>query len=91
MELSNQEKQAILEQRLKQFAVEKYNHEINKELITAQEVDAKGEAKEQLTAEVAKTDEAIAIIDKAIATTQSLIAELPVEVKEAEVVTPVTE
>jgi hypothetical protein len=91
MELSNQEKQAILEQRLKQFAVEKYNHEINKELITAQEVGAKGEAKEQLTAEVAKTDEAIAIIDKAIATTQSLIAELPVEVKEAEVVTPVTE
>jgi hypothetical protein len=84
MELSNQEKQAILEQRLKQFAAEKFNHEINKTLLTAQETDAKAEAKDQLTAEVAKTDEAIAIIDKAITTTQSLIAELPVEATVAE-------
>ena len=81
MELTNEEKQAILEQRLKQFAVEKYNHEINKDIITAQEVGTKGEAKDQLTAEVAKSDEAIAILDKAITTTQSLIAELPSETK----------
>jgi hypothetical protein len=81
MELSNQEKQAILEQRLKQFAAEKFNHEINKTLLTVQETDAKDEAKVGLEAEIVKTDEAIAIIDKAITTTQSLIAELPSETK----------
>ena len=87
MELSVDEKQAILNQRIKQFAAEKFNHEINKTLLEAQKTDATKEAKAEIDVEIAKTDEAIAIIDKAIETTQGIEATLPVEAKvEAEVV-----
>jgi hypothetical protein len=90
MELSVDEKQAILNQRVKQFAAEKFNHEINKTLLSEQKKTAKEEAKAELDVEIAKTDEAIAIIDKAIETTQGIEASLPVEAKvEAEVVEPV--
>lgn len=90
MELTNDEKTAILNQRVKQFAAEKFNHEINKTLLEAQKTDATKEAKAELDVEIAKTDEAIAIIDKAIETTQGIEASLPVEAKvEAEVVEPV--
>lgn len=77
MELTKEEKQAILDQRLKQFAVEKYGHEINKEFLIAQEVDAIGETKDQLAAEIAKTDEAIAILDKAMLTAEDIKSKLP--------------
>ena len=87
MELSNEEKQAILNQRVKQFAAEKFNHEINKTLLSEQKKTAKEEAKAELDVEIAKTDEAIAIIDKAITTAQGIEASLPVEAPvEAEVV-----
>ena len=78
MELSNEEKTAILNQRVKQFAAEKFNHEINKTLLEAQKTDASKDAKVEIEAEIAKTDEAIAIIDKAIETTQGIEASLPV-------------
>ena len=78
MELSVDEKTAILNQRVKQFAAEKFNHEINKTLLEAQKTDASKDAKVEIEAEIAKTDEAIAIIDKAIETTQGIEASLPV-------------
>lgn len=46
MELTNEEKQAILNQRVKQFAAEKFNHEINKTLLEAQKTEASTEAKD---------------------------------------------
>jgi hypothetical protein len=80
MELTNEEKQEILNQRLKQFAVEKYNHEINKEIMMAQEkeidVDVDIESKELVAKDISKTDESIAIIDKAIYITQEMITKL---------------
>lgn len=84
MELTNEEKTAILNQRLKQFAAEKFNHEINKTLLEAQKVDATKEAEAEIDVEIAKTDEAIAIIEKAIETTKSIEDTLPVEAVVAE-------
>lgn len=76
MDLSNEEKSNILSQRLKQFAAEKFNHEVNKEILTAQQAIADEVSTEQLVAEIVKTDEAIFVIDNAIATTQTLLDEL---------------
>lgn len=95
MELTNDEKQAILNQRVKQFAAEKFNHEINKTLLEAQKVDATKEAEAEIDVEIAKTDEAIAIIDNALTVASemrnevvaTIEAETPVEAPaEAEVV-----
>lgn len=84
MELTNEEKTAILNQRLKQFAAEKFNHEINKTLLEAQKADATKGAEAEIDVEIAKTDEAIAIIEKAIETTKSIEDTLPVEAVVAE-------
>lgn len=84
MELTNEEKQAILNQRVKQFAAEKFNHEVNKTLLVAQKTDATEETKAELDVEIAKVDEAIAIIDKAIVTTKGIEEALPVEAKAVE-------
>jgi len=79
MELTTEEKTAILNQRVKQFAAEKFNHEINKTLLEAQKTDASTETKAEIEAEIVKTDEAIAIIDKAIETTKGIEETLPVK------------
>ena len=94
MELTNEEKQAILDQRLKQFAVEKYSHEVNKDLLVKRKTEAKEEAKADLDVEIAKADATIAEIQKVIDDTQSIAAALPVEAPvkapvQAEVVDPV--
>lgn len=63
--LSDTEKRSILEQRLKQFAAEGYQHTLNKEV-----------AKDNPDA-VAAADEALAILDKAIEVHQEELAKLP--------------
>lgn len=79
MELTIEEKQAILSQRLKQFAAEKFNHEINKTLLEAQKASATEESGAEIDVELAKTNEAIAIIEKAIETTKSIEQTLPID------------
>lgn len=63
--LTDAEKRSILEQRLKQFAAEGYQHTLNKEV-----------AKDNPDA-VAAADEALAILDKAIEVHQEELAKLP--------------
>lgn len=65
--LTNEQKKAILEQRLAQFASEGYQHTLNKEV-----------AKDNPEA-VAAADEALAILDKAIEIHQEELAKLPNE------------
>ena len=62
--LSTEQKKAILEQRLAQFASEGYQHTLNKEV-----------AKDNAEA-VAAADEALAILDKAIEVHQEELAKL---------------
>ena len=76
IELTDTEKTQILEQRLKQFAAEKFNHEVNKQILVAQQEIVDEASTEQLLAEVVKTEEAIAIIDNAIVTTSNMINDL---------------
>jgi len=63
--LTTEQKKAILEQRLAQFAAEGYQHTLNKEV-----------AKDNEEA-VAAADEALAILDKAIAVHQEELSKLP--------------
>ena len=63
--LSNEQKKAILEQRIAQFATEAYQHEINKKMA--------GDNAEA----VAAADEALVILDNAIAIHQEELAKLP--------------
>ena len=90
MELSVDEKTAILNQRVKQFAAEKFNHEINRDLLVKRKTDATKEAKMEIDAEIAKVEATMAEIEKVIEDTKSIAAALPVEAPvEAEVVEPV--
>lgn len=90
MELSVDEKQAILNQRVKQFAAEKFNHEINRDLLVKRKTDATKEAKVEIDAEIAKVEATMAEIEKVIEDTKSIADALPVEASvEAEVVEPV--
>ena len=90
MELTAEEKQAILNQRLKQFAAEKFNHEINRDLLVKRKTDATKEAKMEIDAEIAKVEATMAEIEKVIEDTKSIAAALPVEAPVvAEVVEPV--
>jgi hypothetical protein len=86
MELTTEEKQAILNQRLKQFAVEKYGHEINKELLVKRKADSNKEAEIEIDVEIAKVEAIMTEIEKVIEDTKSIVAGLPVEAKEAGVV-----
>jgi hypothetical protein len=63
--LTNEQKRSILQQRIAQFASEGYQHTLNKEV-----------AKDNLEA-VAAADEALAILDAAIAVHQEELAKLP--------------
>lgn len=72
MELTQEEKQAILEQRLKQFATEKFNQEINKQVLEAQLTTINDGEKPTVEAQILETDKAIAIIQSAIATTKNI-------------------
>lgn len=63
--LTTEQKKAILEQRLAQFASEGYQHTLNKEI-----------AKDNADA-VAAADEALAILDKAIEVHQEELSKLP--------------
>lgn len=76
MELTQEEKQQIINQRLKQFAAEKFNHELNKQILEAQ-LD-KTEDKEPIQVQIDNTDEAISIIETAIETASAMVE--PVEV-----------
>ena len=70
--LTDDQKRSILEQRIAQFAAEAYQHTLNKEV-----------AKDNAEA-VAAADEALAILDSAIAVHQDELAKLaPVAVVEA--------
>lgn len=62
--LTNEQKKAILEQRLAQFAAEGYQHTLNKEVAKDNE-DA-----------VKAADEALAILDKAIEVHQEELAKI---------------
>lgn len=89
MELSTEEKTAILNQRVKQFAAEKFNHEINRDLLVKRKTDATKEAKVEIDAEIAKVEATMAEIEKVIEDTKSIADALPVEASvEAEVVEP---
>ena len=89
MELSTEEKQAILNQRVKQFAAEKFNHEINRDLLVKRKTDATKEAKMEIDAEIAKVEATMAEIEKVIEDTKSIAEALPVEAPVvAEVVEP---
>ena len=89
MELSTEEKTAILNQRVKQFAVEKFNHEINRDLLVKRKTDATKEAKMEIDAEIAKVEATMAEIEKVIEDTKSIAEALPVEAPVvAEVVEP---
>ena len=63
--LSDAQKRSILEQRIAQFATEAYQHEINKKM-AGDNVEA-----------VAAADEALVILDNAIAIHQEELAKLP--------------
>ena len=63
--LSADQKRSILEQRIAQFATEAYQHEINKKM-AGDNVEA-----------VAAADEALVILDNAIAIHQEELAKLP--------------
>jgi hypothetical protein len=63
--LSDEQKKAILTQRIEQFAVEAYQHEINKKMA--------GDNAEA----VAAADDALAILDNAIEIHQEELAKLP--------------
>ena len=62
--LSNDQKRSILEQRIAQFASEAYQHQLNKEV-----------AKDNAEA-VTAADDALAILDNAIAVHQEELAKL---------------
>lgn len=66
--LSDEQKKQILEARLAQFASEAYQHQINKAVAEATE-NADG---------VKAADDALVILDKAIAVHQDELAKLPV-------------
>jgi len=63
--LTTEQKRSILTARIEQFAAEAYQHTLNKEV-----------AKDNLEA-VAAADEALAILDAAIAVHQAELAKLP--------------
>ena len=65
--LTDEQKRSILEQRLQQFALEAYQHDINKQVAVATD-NAEG---------VTASDEALVILDKAIAIHQEELAKLP--------------
>lgn len=65
--LSDAEKRSILEQRVKQFASEAYQHEINKAVAAASDNDDAVKA----------ADEALTILDKAISVHQEELSKLP--------------
>lgn len=65
--LSDAEKRSILEQRVKQFASEAYQHEINKAVAAASDnADA-----------VKAAEEALTVLDKALEVHQEELAKLP--------------
>jgi len=80
MELTDQEKQQIIEQRLKQFAAEKFNHELNKHVLEAQLKDSSEENKAEIESSIAQIDESIAIIDKAIVSAGDLMPKVEPQV-----------
>lgn len=65
--LSDAEKRSILEQRVKQFASEAYQHEINKAVAAASDNEDAVKA----------ADEALTILDKAISVHQEELSKLP--------------
>lgn len=65
--LTDEQKKSILEQRLAQFALEAYQHDINKQVAEASD-NAEG---------IKAAEEAMAILDKAIVVHQSELAKLP--------------
>ena len=65
--LTTDQKKAILEQRLTQFAAEAYQHEINKQVATAADNEEGVKA----------ADDALVILDKAITVHQEELAKLP--------------
>ena len=65
--LSPEQKKAILEQRLAQFAAEAFQHDINKQVATASNNEDGVKA----------ADEALAILDTAITVHQEELAKLP--------------
>lgn len=65
--LTADQKKAILEQRLTQFAAEAYQHEINKQVAVAADNEDGVKA----------ADDALAILDKAITVHQSELSKLP--------------
>lgn len=69
-DLTDEEKAALIEQRLKQFGAEKFQHELNRETATAiGNTDA-----------VIASDQAISDLDTAIAVHEQALAGLPVVV-----------
>ena len=69
--ISNDQKRSILEQRITQFALEAYQHTLNKEV-----------AKDDATA-IAAADEALVILDNAIIVHQEELAKLPAVITES--------
>ena len=68
--LTDEQKRSILSERIEQFAVEAYQHDINKQVAVASN-NAEG---------VTQADEALAILDTAITVHQDELAKLPAEV-----------
>ena len=67
--LTDEQKRSILSQRLTQFAAEGYQHEINKQVAEAADNEEGTKA----------ANDALAILDSAIAVHQSELAKLPAE------------
>ena len=80
MELTNEEKQEILNQRLKQFAVEKYNHEINLSLLNSQkDAEVNLEKISEISSAIEQSNEAVSTINKAMVSISSMNTNLKVE------------
>jgi methionine synthase II (cobalamin-independent) len=80
MELTTDEKQSILNNRLKQFAVEKYNHEINLSLLNSQkDAEVNLEKISEISSAIEQSNEAVSTINKAMVSISSMNTNLKVE------------
>lgn len=79
MELTQEEKNQIINQRLKQFVSEKFNHELNIQILVDQLAHLPKDQQPEVKAQIEQTENAIEIINNAIETTKALIVEEKVE------------
>lgn len=74
--LTNEEKQQIISQKIKQWAADSYGHELNKKALLAADPEA----------DTASSDEAIAIIQKAYESAASELTKVEAKITEKEAV-----